>query len=84
MKLLVVYMVCAVLHFVFFIWYNRKRLTKKGFINEWGDELSLPAFLLMNVVVSLFFWPLIAGVYLVCYVVKAGLIKRGKHDLGNS
>lgn len=76
MKLLVVYVVCAVLHFVFFIWYNRKKLTLKGFTNEWGDKLSLPAFLLMNVVVSLFFWPLIAGVYLIWWIVKSDLMKR--------
>lgn len=76
MKLLVVYSACAVLHFVFFIWYNRKKLTKKGFTNEMGDKLSLPAFLLMDAAISLFFWPLLVGMYLIWWIVKSDLMKR--------
>ena len=76
MKLLVAYVVCAVLHFVFFIWYNRKKLTKKGFTNEMGDKLSLTTFLLMDAAISLFFWPLLVGVYLIWWIVKSDLMKR--------
>ena len=82
MRLLVFYLAGAFLCFVCLLWVQRESLSREGYTHYTGKVYSWPEYLAMNAIGSLLAWHVIFVLWFLYCVRK--LIKREKHDLGNS